>query len=365
MYRWLLLALLTAAALPAHAQQVVDPKVFRALDAASKAQQAGDLAGARRALGDVSGKAGSLEEALLARSLAYVAWAQGRHGEAIKALEKAVASGQLDEQMLAVEKLNLAKLNLSEQRYAKVVELLAGQATSANEEVLQMLVQAYQGLNQPAKALPLAERYVKANPKAKDVWLQFLVGVNADLKRYAAAEQWQRVLLTRHPDDAGRWRQLAGLQQMAGAHDKALATLRAAYTKGVRFNEGELDNLVLLASAADQPWQGAKLLRALIDGGLLARTAARQERLGLFLWQARDRAGAVKVLRPLAERSGNGKQWLYVAQLELEQARWKAGLEALKNAERAGAERSKVRAWRQWAESELRWAEEQHVASRS
>ncbi|MGQ7956171.1 tetratricopeptide repeat protein [Pseudomonas sp. SP16.1] len=363
MYRWLLLVMLSAAAVPGMAQQTIDPAVFRALNAAQAAQQKGDHGAARKALEAAEANSGSLEEALIWRSQAYVAWSAGNNGQAIDWLDKAVHSGKLDEQMLAGERLNLAKLNLGERRFAKVVELLAPNQAKASEEVLQMLVQAYQGLNQPAKALPLAERYVQANPNAGDIWLQFLVGANADLKRYAQAERWQRQLLARQPDDAKGWRQLAALQQMAGSHDKALATLRAAHSKGLRFSESELDNLVLLASAAEQPWQGAKLLAGLLDNGLLANTAARQERLGLFWWQARDRAAAVRVLRPLAERSGNGKHWLYVAQLELEQSRWQAGLDALARAERSGAERSKVRSWRQWAESELRFEQENRLAA--
>lgn len=365
MYRWLLLVMLSAAALPGMAQQTVDPAVFKALNAAQTAQQKGDYAAAQRALDGVQAKSGSLEEALVWRSKAYVAWSAGSNGQAIDWLDKAVRSGKLDAEMLAGERLNLAKLNLGERRYAKVVELLVPNQGTASEEVLQMLVQAYQGMNQPAKALPLAERYVQANPKAADIWLQFLVGANADLKRYAQAERWQRQLLARQPNDAKGWRQLAALQQMAGSNDKALATLRAAHSKGLRFSESELDNLVLLAGAADQPWQGAKLLAGMLDSGLLANTAARQERLGLFWWQARDRAAAVRVLRPLAERSGNGKHWLYVAQLELEQSRWQAGLDALARAERGGAERGNVRSWRQWAESELRFERENRVASRN
>lgn len=365
MYRWLLLVMLGTAAVPGMAQQTIDPAVFRALNAAQSAQQQGDYAAARKALEGAAAQSGSLEEALVWRSQAYVAWSAGHNAQAIDWLDKAVRSGKLDEDMLAGERLNLAKLNLGERRYAKVVELLAPNQGQASEDVLQMLVQAYQGMNQPARALPLAERYLQANPNAADIWLQFLVGTNADLKRYAQAERWQRQLLARTPDDAKGWRQLAALQQMAGSNDKALATLRAAHTKGLRFSESELDNLVLLAGAADQPWQGAKLLAGLIDNGLLSSTPARQERLGLFWWQARDRTAAVRVLRPLAERSGNGKHWLYVAQLELEQARWQAGLDALVQAERVGADRSKVRSWRQWAESELRFEREKRVASRN
>jgi cytochrome c-type biogenesis protein CcmH/NrfG len=170
-------------------------------------------------------------------------------------------------------------------------------------------------------------------------------------------------LLARQPNNTQGWRQLAALQQLSGNHDKSLATLRAAYQKGLRFNESELDNLVLLAGAADQPWQGAKLLAGMLDQGLLPRTSAREEHLGLLWWQARERSKSAQIFRELAQRSGSAKHWLHLAQLELEQARWQAGLDALAKAERAGAERSKVRAWRNWAESELSYRREKHLAS--
>jgi hypothetical protein len=363
MYRLLLLIALCGAGAAQAAGQSVDPGVFRALDTAQAAQKKGDYAAARRALDSAQGTPGSLEEALLWRSRGYLAWAEGQNAQAIELLEKVLKSGKLDAELQAEETLNLARLNLVERRYAQVVTLLAPGQANASEEVLQMLVQAYQGLNQPAKALPLAERYVQANPQAADSWLQFLVAINADVKRYPAAERWQRQLLARQPNNAQGWRQLAALQQLSGSHDKSLATLRAAYQKGLRFSESELDNLVLLAGAADQPWQGAKLLAGMLDQGLLPRTAAREERLGLLWWQARERSKSAQVFRELAQRSGSAKHWLHLAQLELEQARWQAGLDALAKAERAGAERSKVRAWRQWAESELSYQRDKRVAS--
>lgn len=365
MYRLLLLLTLCAAGMAQAAEQRVEPGVFRALDSAQKAQQAGDYAAARRALDGASGKPGSLEEVLLMRSRGYLAWAEGQNAKAIDLLAKVVQSAKLDAELQAAEELNLARLNLAERRYAQVVALLAPGQASADEEVLQMLVQAYQGLGQPAKALPLAERYVAANPQADDTWLQFLVAVNADLKKYPAAERWQRQLLARQPNKAQSWRQLAALQQLSGNHDKSLATLRTAYNKGLRFSESELDNLVLLAGAADQPWQGAKLLAGMLDQGLLPHSAVREERLGLLWWQARERKAAAGVFRELAGRSGSPKHWLNLAQLELEQARWQAGLEALAKAEQAGAERGKVRAWRNWAESELSFQQENHLVSRN
>jgi len=358
----LLLLISLLFAVSAQAAQSVDPSVFKALERAQSAQEKGDYGAAHRALKQAEAKPGSAEEALLWRSRAYLAWAEGNNRQALELLDKAIASGKLDESILPNERLNLAKLNLVERRYAKVVSLL-GSPANASEEVLQMLVQAYQGLGQHAKALPLAERYVQSNPNAADTWLQFLVAGNAELKRYETAERWQSRLLVRHPNQAKSWRQLAGLQQMAGDEDKALATLRAAHAKGLRFSEAELDNLVLLASAAGQPWQGAKLLQGMLESRLLASDAKRRERLGMLWWQARERSEAAQIYRDLAAQSGSAKFWLNVAQLELEQAHWQAGLDALKQAERAGAERRKVRSWREWAEGELSFERQRQVAS--
>ncbi len=358
----LLLLISLLFAVSAQAAQSIDPGVFKALERAQSAQERGDFGAARRALEQAEAKPGSAEEALLWRSRAYLAWAQGNNRQALELLEKAITSGKLDESILTNERLNLAKLNLIEHRYDKVISLL-GSPDQANEEVLQMLVQAYQGLGQHAKALPLAERYVQANPNAADTWLQFLVAGNAELKRYETAERWQSRLLVRHPNQVKSWRQLASLQQMAGDEDKALATLRAAHVKGLRFSEAELDNLVLLAGAAGQPWQGAKLLKGMLESRLLPSDATRRERLGMLWWQARERSEAVQIYRELATQSGNAKLWLNVAQLELEQARWQAGLDALKQAERAGAERRKVRAWRDWAEGELSFERQRQIAS--
>jgi hypothetical protein len=358
----LLLLISLLFAVSAQAAQSVDPSVFKALERAQSAQEKGDYGAAHRALKQAEAKPGSAEEALLWRSRAYLAWAEGNNRQALDLLDKAIASGKLDESILPNERLNLAKLNLAERRYAKVVSLL-GSPANASEEVLQMLVQAYQGLGQHAKALPLAERYVHANPNAADTWLQFLVAGNAELKRYETAERWQSRLLARHPNQAKSWRQLAGLQQMAGDEDKALATLRAAHAKGLRFSEAELDNLVLLAGAAGQPWQGAKLLQGMLESRLLASDAKRRERLGMLWWQARERSEAAQIYRDLAAQSGSAKFWLNVAQLELEQAHWQAGLDALKQAERAGAERRKVRSWREWAEGELSFERQRQVAS--
>ncbi|SEI96226.1 MotA/TolQ/ExbB proton channel family protein [Azotobacter beijerinckii] len=59
--------------------------------------------------------------------------------------------------------------------------------------------------------------------------------------------------------------------------------------------------------------------------------------------------------------SGNPRHWLSPAQLE--QAHWNLALEALTRAEQAGAGRSQVGPWREWAEGELAFERERHPAT--
>ena len=117
----LLLLISLLFAVSAQAAQSIDPSVFKALERAQSAQEKGDYGAAHRALKQAEAKPGSAEEALLWRSRAYLAWAEGNNRQALELLDKAIASGKLDEAILPNERLNLAKLNLIERRYAKVI----------------------------------------------------------------------------------------------------------------------------------------------------------------------------------------------------------------------------------------------------
>lgn len=333
------------------ASQSIAPDVFRALQAAQTAQQAGKFAEARQALRSVKVKPDSLEQVLLWRSEGYLVWAQGHNKHAIDLLRKALKSDQLSAEQIAEDRLNLAKLNFAIRDYNQTLMYLQGAAQT--DETLEMRIQAWQGLGRLDKALPLAEQYLKGKHTISDNWLQFMVGANAELKRYTQAELWQKQLLQRSPNQLDAWKQLTALQQLSGQHSKALATLRTAYSKGITFKSSDLDNLIALASSSDQPWQAARLLDGMLKHGILATTTASHERLAQLHWQARDYQSAAQSYAQLAKQTGKGQHWLNLAQLEIQQGRWNAGLKALTASEKAGANSQQVEAWRDWAQSRI------------
>lgn len=354
---WLLAVCVCALTAQAAPTQSIAPQVLRALQSAQTAQQTGNYAQAEQALGAVQVKSGSLEQVLIWRSQGYLVWAQGHNKHAIDLLDKALKSGQLTAEQVAEDRLNLAKLSFAVKNYNQVLQYLEGVAQS--DEILEMRVQAWQALGRLDKALPLAEQYLKGQHRINESWLQFMVGANAELKRYAQAQHWQKQLLQRNPDQLMAWKQLAALQQLAGQPSKALATLRTAYIKGITFKASDLDDLIALAAVSDQPWQGARLLEGMLHHSLLSTSPALQERLAQLHWQARDYPSAAQEYANLAKHSGKGQHWLNLAQLEIQQGRWQAGLQALAVAEKAGANQQQVEAWRDWAKKRLA-LEQQH-----
>lgn len=347
MKRWLLLlgcmycTLLSA--------QTVEPAVLTALQQAQAAQAKGDSAKGLQLLEALQPEKNSFAEALVLRNKAYLAWQAGQTKQAAAYLRQALNSGQLSEQERQEDGLNLGKLHLQLQQPTQALAALKGQPQ--NDEVLQLSIQAWQMQGRYDQALPLAERYLAGQAQISDEWLQFMVAANANLKRYDQAAHWQQRLLKRSPDSFAHWKQLAGLQQVAGHPAQAFATLRTAYTKGLAMDAQELQHMLALATAADQPWQGAKLLQQLMTEGRLPDNAKQRETLARLYWQARERDKAIGMYRQLAEQGGKAEHWLILAQLAMQEQNWALSEQALNSAQRAGAPRKRVQSWRDWLDS--------------
>lgn len=347
MKRWLLLlGCLYCGLLQA---QTVEPAVLQALQQAQSAQARGDAARGLQILAALNLEKNSFAEALVLRNRAYLAWQAGQTQQAAGFLQQALGSGQLSAEERQEDGLNLGKLRMQLKQPKEALDALRGQPQTA--EVLQLSIQAWQMLGRYDQALPLAERYLAGQSQIGMEWLQFMVAAHANLKEYDKAARWQQRILQREPDNLVHWRQLAGLQQNAGDSARAFATLRTAYSKGLEMTPRDLEQMLALAVAADQPWQGARLLQKLLADGRLNNDLRHQETLARFHWQARDRKEAIRLYRQLAERGGKAEHWLILAQLAMQERDWELSEQALTAAQRAGASRRQVQSWRDWLES--------------
>ena len=350
MLRWLVLLCLLSA--PALAQEI-DAEVYVAIQGATEAEATGDLGKARQLLEAALPQAGngSLERALVAQRLAYIAIATQRNTQAIDWLREALAQQQLEDAAALQDRQNLARLLMQEQRYPEAVKELEVLPRSDNNR--QLLVQAYRQLGQFRKAIPLAEQVVRENPAADDIWYRLLVGMNYELERFDQAVRWQQALLQREPESADNWRQLASMQSLAGEQVAAAATLRLAREAGIELETTDLENLIALHAHSGAPWQAARLMQALLDEGLLSSSADRLRRLA-YLWQsARDYERALAAWERVA-RSGNSTDRLQLAWLQYRQRQWQAALETLQGVQPANAsQRRQLQSLKQAAEAAL------------
>lgn len=346
--RWLFFGCCLVSAMAVAQPQTIDIKTLRALQGAQNAQQQGNLDKAEKILASVEAEPGSYSQALLWRTQGYLAWQKAQNANALQLLEKSYNSKLLEQDQLREDALALGKLCLQLDKPKKAINYLQ-QANESNER-LELSIYAWQMQGRYDRALPLAEKYLASQSQISDQWLSFMVGANAEQKRYAQAEKWQKRLLARHPLQVGHWRQLAGIQQMGGDYARSFATLRTAYQQGLKFSEADLDQLVALASAAQQPWQGARLLESLMKQGHLPVTAAREERLAQLQLQSREKGQALKQYQKLARKSQKPGHWLTVVQLASEQENWDVAREALQAAAKSGASRKQVRSWQDWLE---------------
>lgn len=348
MRHWLIICVMLWSAL-AQAQNTVDPVVLKALHQAQAAQAAGNVTRGLQLLSELKPEKNSFAEALVLRNRAYLAWQAGQEKNAATWLQQALATGKLSAEERKEDSLNLGKLRLQLRQPNEALSALKGQPQTS--EVLQLQIQAWQLLNRYDQALPLAERYLAGQRQIGDEWLQFMVAGHANLKQYSKAASWQQRVLKRNPNSVAHWKQLAGLQQAAGENVKAFATLRSAYDKQILSDADDLRRLVDLATAAGQPWQGARLLQKMLTAGQLKKTARLQETLASLHWQARERKAAIQLYRELATQGGKADHWLIVAQLSMQEREWDQASIALDSAAAAGASRRSVNSWRDWLES--------------
>lgn len=331
------------------AAQTVEPEVLRALQQAQTAQNKGEYSRGLQLLEALSPEKNSFAEALVLRNKAYLAWQAGQMQKAASYLQQALKGSQLSAEERQEDGLNLGKLYLQLKQPAQALAALKGQPQNA--EVLQLSIQAWQMQGRYDQALPLAERYLAGQQSISAEWLQFMVAAHANLKQYSKAAQWQQRILKRDPDNFSHWKQLAGLQQAAGNASAAFATLRTAHSKQLAMSRQDLQQMLALATAAEQPWQGARLLQQLVAAGKLPNDVKQQETLAQLYWQARERGKAIELYQQLAERGNKAEHWLILAQLAMQQQNWELSAKALNSAQRAGASRKRVQSWRDWLES--------------
>ncbi|CAA0107685.1 Uncharacterised protein [Halioglobus japonicus] len=127
-------------------------------------------------------------------------------------------------------------------------------------------------------------------------------------------------LLELQPDDAQNWHLLASVYLQQNKKKQALDQLALARDKGVPFTERDILLLASLHAANNNPYGAADVLENALAAQAVSQNATTYRRLFEFWLQAREQQKARKALQQAAKLSGDIELYLYLAQLQMEDA---------------------------------------------
>ena len=328
--------------LPSHAGGMIAQSFHQRLQQAEQLQQKGHYRRSLEVLQPLAGKSRSgLEKTLIQTYLAYAWLGLGKQDNAAIAARAALDHPDLPRELVPNLWLLLGQAELQRGRYGPAASAFERALALAEDETPQVYYWVAYALYQQknyAKAIDYLQQALKHHPSPPEDWYRLLLACCLEGKRYGLGESVVKQLLARRPDDPGRWRQLAALYLERGRYHEGLAALVAAWYEGA-MDRRTLLQIVRLYAHVGVPEKAARLVRSWRQEG---RLPGELELLALEgdLWRmAREREQAVDVIKRVAEQGKEGRQWLVLANLYMEQERWKEAAAAAAKALEMGIRR--------------------------
>ncbi len=284
-------------------------------------------------LGEVN--AGSLDQAVVLRSLASVYALKEQYAKAAEWLSKAVALNTLPDKQQQDALLNLGQLYLATEQYAKAVSILKPWLAKNPVPDVQthvLLANAYTQLKQYRNALPHITKAIQSTAKPEDSWYQLQLALFYELKDYQSAIPLLRKLMAANPTKKDYWTQLASVYQQLNQYTQAVTIKHLAYKKGLFNSEQDILDLVNLFLYAGSPYKAASLLQSELNAKKIGSTVKNWELLANAWRQARELDKAVKALETASKLDDKGSLYQQLGQIYYEQENWKAAIAAINNA---------------------------------
>lgn len=321
--------------------QGVRPWAFKRLERAHTALADGDYAECRAALAELERNAGRLndhERALTWQTLGYVQASEEDYAGAATSFERSLEGDGLPEAAKNDVRYNLAQLYVLLERYDDAIETFriwfaAVENPPASAHYL--LAMTYMQVGDHAKALPQARTAIEKTEEPRESWLQLLLSLLIEEDEFREALPVVRQLVERFPKKA-YWLQLSAVHSRLGEHREALGALEAAYDQGLLTQGSELVRLAQLYLYNAVPYRAAEIVEHGLESKSIENTAESWELLANALLQARERTRALAPLAHAARLSGDGKLYVRLAQVQLDQEQWADARASLTAALRKG-----------------------------
>lgn len=240
---------------------------------------------------------------------------------AIQDWEAAIRTGAMLPQEIADLRINIGQLYISEGNYSSGIQALeAAVAVLGNEginpRIMRMLAQAYAQAERFRDGVVWAERFWNAQPRADRVRGDYSLMLFFYQQLERVPDQFRIIeeMVGRWPTEKNNWRSYASLLAQTGREQDAFEANKIMYINGMLTESREVVALAQYYSFYEYPYRGAIILERELNAGVVERTRNNLNLLANMWRQSREWERAIPVLRQLAQLSGDGDDYLKLAE---------------------------------------------------
>ena len=306
---------------------VVDPATGKRMNEAVEKIHGQKYGEARAALAKINiDRLSPYEMSRVQQLLAAVEQAEGKYGAAREALNKAIASGGLNDQEISTARFQIAQLFMAESKWKEGAAALKewfATAQNPNSAAYHLLAVAYYQLGDHNAAVEPAQKAVDmAGAKPQEGWLQLLLALRLERQEYKLAAPIVKRLIEANPGTKSYWMQLTGIAASTGSYQEAALPLEVAYRGGLLTEEQDVQRLAQILIQISIPQRAAKILSQALEQGRLKSDAKTQELIANCWIAARDYDKAMAPLRKAADLSDSGELYVRLAEVYVQREDW-------------------------------------------
>jgi hypothetical protein len=281
------------------------------------------------------------EKALILQTMAFVYGGMNKYGKAIEIFEQVLAMDVLPQPAWESMLYNTGQLHLADGKIDKAIKTLeeymcqAQGTISADARVA--LGSAYAEKKRWRDALKQVELALEGVKAPKESWLQFKLALHFELKEYPQCAETLLMLIGIAPAKEDYWKQLSSIFFELKNDQQSMTTLAVADIQGFIDEEREIRNLANIYLLMEIPYKAGMLLQRGFDKGVLKPEEKLLTMLADSWYLAREYRRAEAALKKLAEHTGKGDVYVRLAQLAIEDEKWKEALAYMDQARAKGS----------------------------
>jgi len=244
-----------------------------------------------------------------------------RVSQAIQDWEAAIATGAMLPSEIIGFRINIGQLYITIDDYARGIASLERAVADGGTEIVnaplaRMLAQAYGQAERYREGLSWANRFWAMLPAGDrqrgDYSLMLFYYQQLDMvpQQMGIVEE----MVQRWPAEKTNWRSYASLLAQVGREEDAFEANKIMYINGMFTESREIEALAQYYSFFEYPYRGAIILEREMNAGVVDRNQRNLTLLSNMWRQAREWERAIPVLRQVAQLSGDGNDYLKLAE---------------------------------------------------